>query len=39
MLEELTLLIGYYMMVCRFLETFGVEVEAGGPKGTDIKLG
>ena len=39
LLEELTLLIGYYMMVCRFLETFGVEVEAGGPKGTDIKLG
>ncbi len=38
LLEELVLLIGYYMMVCRFLETFGVEVEAGGPKGTEIKL-
>tara|TARA_R100000365_G_C2744322_1_gene73072 strand:+ start:2462 stop:3043 length:582 start_codon:yes stop_codon:yes gene_type:complete len=38
LLEELVLLIGYYMMVCRFLETFGVEVEEGGPKGTEIKL-
>ncbi len=38
LLEELVLLIGYYMMVCRFLETFGVEVEEGGPKGADIKL-
>lgn len=30
--QELTLLIGYYMMVCRFLETFGVDIEtdAGG---------
>lgn len=31
--QELTLLIGYYMMVCRFLETFGVEIEDGGAKG------
>jgi alkylhydroperoxidase family enzyme len=38
LLQELTLLIGYYMMVCRFLETFGVEVEEGGPKGAEIKL-
>jgi alkylhydroperoxidase family enzyme len=26
-MQELTLVTGYYMMVCRFLETFGVEVE------------
>ncbi|HEY2876405.1 MAG TPA: hypothetical protein VGJ56_31100, partial [Reyranella sp.] len=26
---ELTLTIGYYMMVCRFLETAGVEGEEG----------
>ncbi len=25
--QELTLLIGYYMMICRFLESFGVEIE------------
>lgn len=34
--QELTLLIGYYMMVCRFLETFGVEVEEGGAKGIAV---
>ena len=34
--QELTLLIGYYMMVCRFLETFGVEVEDGGPQGVPV---
>jgi 4-carboxymuconolactone decarboxylase len=28
-LTELTLTIGYYMMVCRFLETTGVEGEEG----------
>lgn len=28
-LVELTLTIGYYMMVCRFLETTGVEIEEG----------
>ena len=28
-LVELTLTIGYYMMVCRFLETLGVDGEAG----------
>jgi alkylhydroperoxidase family enzyme len=28
-LVELTLTIGYYMMVCRFLETFGVDGEEG----------
>ena len=35
-LQELVLLIGYYMMVCRFLETFGVDIEEGGPKGSAI---
>jgi alkylhydroperoxidase family enzyme len=35
-LQELVLLIGYYMMVCRFLETFGVEIEEGGPQGSAI---
>lgn len=29
-MQELTLVSGYYMMVCRFLETFGVEVEEKG---------
>jgi alkylhydroperoxidase family enzyme len=28
-IEELTVTIGYYMMVSRFLETFGIEVEKG----------
>ena len=27
-LQELTLLIGYYLMVCRFLENFGVDIES-----------
>ena len=31
-LQELTLVTGYYMMVCRFLETFGVEIEAREPR-------
>jgi len=26
-LQELTVTIGYYMAVCRFLETFGVDIE------------
>jgi len=30
---ELTLTIGYYMMVCRFLETTGVEGEEGQAEG------
>ncbi|MEM7662919.1 MAG: carboxymuconolactone decarboxylase family protein [Pseudomonadota bacterium] len=33
--QELTLITGYYMMVCRFLETFDVEIEDGGAKGID----
>lgn len=35
-LQELTLLIGFYMMVCRYLETFGVEVEDGGAQGAKV---
>ena len=31
--QELTLVTGFYMMVCRFLETFDVEMEDGGAKG------
>ncbi|MHB8530812.1 MAG: carboxymuconolactone decarboxylase family protein [Caulobacteraceae bacterium] len=32
-LQELTIAIGYYMLVSRFLETFDVDIEAGeGPK-------
>ena len=26
-MQELTLTVGYYMMVCRFLETFDVDIE------------
>ncbi len=33
---ELTLVIGYYMMVSRFLETFEVDIEEGGAAGLDI---
>ena len=33
--QELTLVTGFYMMVCRFLETFDVELEAGGAKGIE----
>ncbi|MDQ2861752.1 MAG: carboxymuconolactone decarboxylase family protein [Pseudomonadota bacterium] len=35
-LQELTLTIGYYMMVSRFLETFDVEIEEG--EGTTVKV-
>ena len=38
LLQELVLLIGYYMMVCRFLETFGVDIEEGGPGAGEMKL-
>jgi 4-carboxymuconolactone decarboxylase len=30
-LQELTITIGYYMLVSRFLETFDVEIESGEP--------
>lgn len=32
-MQELTVTIGYYMMVSRFLETFDVDIEAPGGKG------
>lgn len=35
-LQELTLVTGYYMMVCRFLETFEVDIESGGPEGLNL---
>jgi alkylhydroperoxidase family enzyme len=35
--QELTLLTGYYMMVCRFLETFEVDIETGGASGLDLR--
>ena len=32
-LQELTVTIGFYMLVSRYLETFGVDIEqAGGPE-------
>lgn len=35
-LQELTLVTGYYMMVCRFLETFEVDIESGGAAGLNL---
>ena len=35
-LQELTLLTGCYMMVCRFLQTFDVDIEQGGAKGLNM---
>eukprot|EP00903_Cladosiphon_okamuranus_P002628 g2626.t1 len=35
-LQELTMVTGYYMMVCRFLETFEVDIEDGGARGLKI---
>jgi 4-carboxymuconolactone decarboxylase len=35
-LQELTVVIGFYMLVSRLLETFGVEIEAAGTDGIDI---
>lgn len=32
-MQEVTVTIGYYMMVSRFLETFDVDIEAPGGKG------
>ncbi|MEL6830833.1 MAG: carboxymuconolactone decarboxylase family protein [Pseudomonadota bacterium] len=34
--QELVLIIGYYMMVSRFLETFDVDIEAGGAVGLKV---
>ena len=36
-LQELTLITGYYMMVCRFLETFEVDIEDGGAAGLNME--
>ncbi len=36
MTQELTLVTGYYMMVCRFLETFEVDIEDGGANGLNV---
>jgi len=36
-LQELTITIGYYMLVCRFLETFDVDIEdAEGGRAADL---
>jgi len=32
-LQELTVTIGFYMLVSRFLETFDVDIEAAAPTG------
>ena len=34
--QELVLVIGYYMMVSRFLETFDVDIEEGGALGLKV---
>lgn len=36
-MQELTLTIGFYMMTCRFLETFDVDIESAD-KTVDLKL-
>ncbi|MCE9521931.1 MAG: carboxymuconolactone decarboxylase family protein [Alphaproteobacteria bacterium] len=35
-MQELTVTIGYYMMVSRFLETFDVDIEQTGTKGVSF---
>lgn len=35
-LQELTITIGFYMAVSRYLETFGIDIEAPGGDGIDI---
>lgn len=35
-LQELTITIGFYMAVSRYLETFGVDIEEPGGEGLDI---
>lgn len=35
-LQELTITIGFYMLVSRYLETFGVEIEEPGGEGIEI---
>lgn len=36
MMQELTLVTGYYMMVSRYLETFEIDVELGGAQGLNL---
>nr|WP_070958854.1 carboxymuconolactone decarboxylase family protein [Hyphomonas sp. Mor2] len=36
MTQELTFVTGYYMMISRFLETFGVDIEDGGAGGLNL---
>jgi alkylhydroperoxidase family enzyme len=35
-LQELTITVGYYMMVSRFLETFDVDIEDGAPRKVTV---
>jgi 4-carboxymuconolactone decarboxylase len=35
-LQELTVTIGFYMLVSRYLETFGVDIEAGEAPALDV---
>ena len=35
-MQELTLVTGYYMMVSRYLETFEIDIEAGGAAGLNM---
>ena len=35
-LQELTVTIGFYMLVSRFLETFGVDIEQPGGTAFDV---
>ena len=35
-LQELTITIGYYMLVSRFLETFDVDIEEGAPPAVNV---
>ena len=36
LMQELTLVTGYYMMVSRYLETFEIDLEAGGAAGLNM---
>ena len=37
-IQELTITIGYYMLVCRFLETFDVEIETPDKAPSDDQM-
>ena len=34
--QELTVTVGFYMMVSRYLETFGIDIEPAGTRGVSI---